>query len=223
MFNMVQDFERPPELLVAAIRQMPTPILSDVMGRKGGMDAGIRPLDPRMRMGGPAFTVGAYPADNLMCHIALKLARPGDILVVNAGGYLGAALWGELTSLNAVKKGIGGLVIDGAVRDRLAICEIGFPVFARGCTPTGTFKVNLGTLNAPVACGQITVSPGDVVVGDADGVVVVPRGLLETILLGAREALAKEQTMRNEIAAGHATFELFGLKDVLMRLGVKLE
>jgi 4-hydroxy-4-methyl-2-oxoglutarate aldolase len=101
--------------------------------------------------------VRAYPADNLTCHVALKQARPGDILVVNAGGYTDAALWGELMSLNARERGLGGLVIDGAIRDREALEEIGFPVFARAWVPSGTYKNTLGSLNVPVACGGLSV------------------------------------------------------------------
>jgi len=204
-----------PARLVAAFKELPTPILSDVMGRKGAMDGGIRPVDPAMRLVGPAFTVKTPPADNLTCHLALKLARPGDILVVDGGGYRHVALWGELMSLNAQMLGLGGLVIDGAVRDRLALVDTGFAIFSRGCVPAGPFKNNVGALNVPVACGGLSVAPGDLVVGDADGVVVVPRNQADEILLHARDKLAQEESLRRQIAAGHTLYDLLNLDSLL--------
>ena len=204
-------FDRPSPDVVRAFRELPTSIVSDVMGRMGAMDGGIRPIALAGGLTGPAFPVNAYPADNLMCHLALKLAQPGDILVVDAGGYGDAALWGELMSLNAVRRGLGGLVIDGAVRDRSTLAEIGFPVFARGCVPNGTFKRKPGALNQPVACGGLSVAPGDLVLGDADGVVVVPRADAEEILERASKQIEKEAMLRRQIEAGETLFDLLDL------------
>lgn len=223
MSIILQDFIRPPAELVAALSRIPTPILSDALGRMGGMDAGIRPLDHKMQMGGVAYTVKTYPADNLMCHLALKLAHPGDIIVVDAGGLLTAALWGDLMSLNAKKRDLGGLVIDGAVRDQLDICELGFPVFARGCCPAGTFKSNLGSLNTPISCGGVSVSPGDVVVGDSVGVVVVPAQSIDKVLVKAQEVIMNEDGLRDRITSDTSIFDLLNLEEVLKSKGIELD
>jgi 4-hydroxy-4-methyl-2-oxoglutarate aldolase len=211
MPEFICDFQRPPTDVVDAFGELSSAVLSDVMGRRGAMDSGIAPVALSMRMAGTAFTVKAYPADNLMCHVALKLARPGDILVVDAGRYTDAALWGELMSLNAQARELGGLIIDGSIRDRRALEEIGFPVFARDCVPNGTFKSNLGELNVPVACGGLSVAPGDIVLGDADGVSVVPQEETDDVLERAQKQVEKEAALRRQIKAGHTLFDLLGL------------
>ncbi len=220
MSLIVRQFERPTAETIAALSELPTTALSDVMGHKGGMEAAIQPIVPTMRMAGPAFTIKPYPADNLIVHLALKFAKPGDILVLDAGGYGSAAHWGELTSRSAQTRGLAGLVTDGPVRDRLDIAELGFPVFSRGYVPTGTVKATLGRLNGPVACGGLSVAPGDLVVGDADGIVVVPKDLVESVIAAATTLLDHERILRDKVIAGEALFDLLGLKDVMDRLGV---
>jgi 4-hydroxy-4-methyl-2-oxoglutarate aldolase len=211
MSQFIFDFQRSDPGLVRRLSDIPTSTISDALGRKGAMDGGIQAVGPSMKLAGPALTVKAYTADNLMCHLALRYARPGDILVVDAGGYLGAALWGELMCLNAKARGLGGFVIDGAVRDRMAIAEIGFPVFSRGCVPAGTFKASLGDLGVPIACGGIGVSSGDIVIGDADGIVVVPRLSAESVLEQAKAILLREEAIRAQIAEGGLLFDLLNL------------
>lgn len=220
MSMVVRQFERPAVEVIAALRDLPTTALSDAMGRKGGMEATVQPVAATMRMVGPAFTVKPYPADNLTVHLALKFSRPGDILVLDSGGYGNVAHWGELTSRMALAKGLAGFVTDGAVRDRTGIAELGFPVFSRGWVPTGTVKATLGLLNRSVACGGLSVEPGDLVVGDADGVVVVPKDLVESVITAARALLHHEKNLRDRVINGEALFDLLALDKVMHRLGV---
>jgi 4-hydroxy-4-methyl-2-oxoglutarate aldolase len=175
-----------------------------------------------MRLAGPALTVQTYRADNLMLHVALELANPGDILVVDACGFPDTGLWGDLMTQMAKKKEIGGIVIDGGVRDSQAIIESGFPVFARAISPMGGFKVSPGSVNIPIACAGISVNPGDVVVGDADGVVIVPRDSARAILAAARKTAEKEYEIAKRIQEGEQLFNILKLDDNLERLGLSL-
>lgn len=223
MLRIIRDFTRPPRQLIDRFADLPSAILSDVLGRSRAMDHGIKPVSDQMRVVGPAFTVKTYTADNLMCHLAIKLAQPGDVLVIDADSYLDAAVWGELTALSAKVHNLAGVVIDGAIRDRVDLAQLGFPVFARGNVPAGTFKVNPGEINIPIACGGLTVHPGDVVVGDADGVVVVPQAQLEAVADAARAQLAKEQEYRNKILAGEILYDVLGLNKYLEGPSIRWE
>ncbi len=192
----------------------------DAQGASGALDSGIKPLDPRSRLVGRAFTVQMRPADNLMLHAALLKACPGDVLVVDAQGFLEAGPWGDVLTAQAVRMGLAGLVIDGAVRDANAIVDAGFPVFCRGLSIKGTGKHQPGQLGVPVCVGQVVVHPGDIVVGDRDGVVIVPRERTDDVLAAALAREQKEEEMRAAIAQGATTAELLGLTETLRRLGL---
>jgi len=146
----------------------------EALDRIGAMDAAIKPLDPSIRVAGPALTVDCAPADNLAIQYAVTIARPGDVLVVDAKSFTEAGPWGDVLSLYAQQVGLAGLVIDGSVRDSQAIVDMGFPVFSRGVSIKGTGKFQPGEVNTPICCAGVSVQPGDLIVGDADGVVVVP-------------------------------------------------
>jgi 4-hydroxy-4-methyl-2-oxoglutarate aldolase len=221
MLIIVEDFERPSKDIVEGFKKLPTPVVSDAMGRQLGMVSDIKPLFPEATMAGPALTVKTYTADNLMCHLGIKLAQAGDVLVVEAGGYVDAALWGEVMSTAAQRKGIAGVVIDGGVRDRLPNIELKFPVFARGVIPKGTFKDSPGCLNVPISCGGLAVCPGDIIVGDADGVVVVPKQVAKEVLGKAQAALEKEEVMKERLAKGEIPYDFLGLGKLLEREDVK--
>jgi 4-hydroxy-4-methyl-2-oxoglutarate aldolase len=191
----------------------------EAQGAKGALDSGIKPIDPGSRLVGPALTVDTRPADNLMLHYALLKARPGDVLVVDAKGFLEAGPWGDVLTAAAMKAGIAGLVINGAVRDASTIVEMGFPVFCRGLSIKGTGKGQPGKLNVPVCIGNVVIRPGDVIVGDRDGVVVVSPDELASVLANGQEREAKETEFRSAIARGASTVELLGLMPTLERLG----
>jgi len=167
-----------------------------------GVASGLHSVWPGARLAGPAFTVWTRPGDNLYIHKALDAAKPGDILVINGGGDLSRALIGDLIGIRAKTLGIGGFVIDGAVRDAEALADCGMPVFARDVTPAGPYKFGPGRLQLPVAISGVVVSPGDIIVADADGVVVVRREDAETVLVEAERIEANETDKRIAYASG---------------------
>lgn len=190
--DVIRDFERVDAAVVAQAAAYASSILADVAGRRGALHGRIAPLAPSMRFAGPALTVEVRPGDNLMIHAALALARPGDVIVVDGKGDLGAALMGEIMSQQAVALGVAAVVIDGAVRDSEAIRQLGFPMFAAGLNPNGPTKNVPGRLNHPVSVGGVTVRPGDLVVGDADGVTVIEREKAAAMLPLAAAKVAAE-------------------------------
>lgn len=190
--DVVRDFERVDASIVEQAARYPSSILADVAGRRGALHGRIAPLAPTMRFAGPALTVEVRPGDNLMIHAALAVAKPGDVIVVDGKGDLSSALMGEIMSQQAAALGVAAVVIDGAVRDSEAIRELGFPMFAAGLNPNGPTKSVAGRLNHPVSIGGVTVKPGDLVVGDADGVTVIEREKAAAILPLAAEKVAAE-------------------------------
>jgi len=190
---------RPPKALLEGFAGIPVANIADNMNRMSCMDAKIRPIND-IPLLGPAFTVKVRPGDNLMLHRALDLAEPGDIVVVDAQGDLTNAIMGELMSLWAKQRGIGGFIIDGAIRDIGALKRMGLPIYAAGVTPAGPYKDGPGEINVPVACGGVVVHPGDILVGDEDGIVVINTRDAEELLEKSRaKSRAEVQTMK-EIA-----------------------
>lgn len=203
-----------------ALRALGAATVYEAQGAKGALDSGIKPIDPRSRIVGPALTVDTRPADNLMLHYALLKARPGDVLVVDAKGFLEAGPWGDVLTAAALKVGLAGLVINGAVRDADAIVEMGFPVFCRGLCIKGTGKVHAGKINVPVCIGDVVIRPGDIVVGDRDGLVIVSADEVEFVLARASARETKEDEFRAAIERGISTAELLGLLPTLERMGL---
>jgi 4-hydroxy-4-methyl-2-oxoglutarate aldolase len=190
--DVVREFERVDAGVVEQAARYPASILADVAGRRGALHGRIAPLAPSMRFAGPALTVEVRPGDNLMIHAAMAIAKPGDVIVVDGKGDLSSALMGEIMSQQCVALGIAAVVIDGAVRDSEAIRELGFPMYAAGLNPNGPTKSVSGRLNHPVSIGGVTVNPGDLVVGDADGVTVIERAKAAALLPLAADKVAAE-------------------------------
>ena len=190
--DVVRDIARVDAQVVEQAAQLPSSILADVAGRRGGLHGHIAPLASNMRFAGPAITVEVRPGDNLMIHAAMAVAQPGDVIVVDGKGDLSSALMGEIMSQQCVALGIAAVVIDGAVRDSEAIRELGFPMYAAGLNPNGPTKFVPGRLNHPISIGGVTVHPGDLVVGDADGVTVVERAKAAAMLPLAADKVAAE-------------------------------
>jgi len=200
--DIVRDFTRVSPEIVKQASGFAASILADVAGRRGTLDGRVQPLAPSMRIAGPAFTIEVRHGDNLMIHAAMTMAKPGDVLVIDGKGDRTCALMGSIM-INACKKlGLGGVVIDGAVRDTEELRELGFPVYAVGANPNGPTKFVPGRINWPVSCGGVPVQPGDLVVGDADGVVVVERAKAATLLDAAAKKVAEERTRIADIQAG---------------------
>ena len=190
--DVIRDFERVDASVVVQAAAFPSSILADVAGRRGALHGRIAPLAPTMRFAGPALTVEVRPGDNLMIHAALAVARPGDVIVVDGKGDLSSALMGEIMSQQAVALGVVAVVIDGAVRDAEAIRELGFPMYAAGLNPNGPTKSVAGRVNHPISIGGVSVNPGDLVVGDADGITVIERNKAAAMLPLAAEKVAAE-------------------------------
>jgi 4-hydroxy-4-methyl-2-oxoglutarate aldolase len=209
--------DRPEKQLVEAFRELPTAVVSDAMGRQNSMRHDMKPLFPGARLCGPALTVKSYPSDNLMPHKALQIAQPGDVLVIEAGHHLESALWGDLISRSAQVRGVEGVVIDGGVRDRDDIAKLGLPVFCTAVLPGGTYKSNPGSINIPVSVAGLPVTPGDIVLGDSDGVVVVPRDQAADVLKRSQEILQKEEDLREKIDRGELIFDILELQKYLNR------
>jgi regulator of RNase E activity RraA len=189
--DIVRDFPRISPDLVAQASAFQPAILADVAGRRGALHGRIAALRHRMKMACSALKVEVRPGDNLMIHAAIALARPGDVLVIDGKGDQTAALMGTIM-MNACRQvGIAGVVVDGAVRDSLEIDEMDFPVFSVGTNPNGPTKLASGRIGHPVSVGGVTVRSGDLVVGDADGVVVVERIQREVAKVLATPDIAK--------------------------------
>lgn len=188
--------------IVKAYQGIPTSIISDCMERLFAMDSQIRPFHLKPIMVGHAITIHCPPGDNSVLQKAIELAEPGDVLVMNAGGNTVQAPVGEIVVSNCIRRGAVGLVIDGPIRDSDILPTLSIPVFAKGVTHRGCYKDGPGEINVPIACGGVVVRPGDLVVGDSDGVVVVPyeeaEGLLPKLIKKAeQEELVLEQ-IRNK-------------------------
>jgi regulator of RNase E activity RraA len=203
-FRIRRTIERPPREVVDGFRGFDTPAISDLMNRLYTMEIGIGPLTaPELQLCGTACTVKCYPGDNLMVHKSLDIAEPGDVVVVDTADSHMTAVLGDLISTKARHRGIQGFLVDGLVRDLPGIRDLGdFPVFGRGVTPKGPLHRGPGEINHPVSAGGIVVMPGDVVVGDANGVVVVPRAIAPELLERLRRQKAGEADYTAAVARG---------------------
>jgi RraA family protein len=190
-----ETIERPAPSLLNAFKDLPVANIGDSVNRSFCMNASIRPINGNPLVG-PAFTVKARPGDNLLLHKALDLAHPGDIIVVDGQGETTNALIGELMVLWAIKRRLGGFVIDGAIRDLTRLKTVSIPIFAVGVTPAGPYKDGPGEINFPVVCGGVVVNPGDIVVGDADGIVVInPSDASEVLEKAQAKSRDEQQTI----------------------------
>jgi 4-hydroxy-4-methyl-2-oxoglutarate aldolase len=188
----------------------------EAAGRIGDLDRRIRPIQQDVTVAGRAVTAGVQPGDNLAVHLAILEANPGDVLVVAANGHV-AGYWGEIMAVAAQERGIAGLVIDGGCRDTAALRRRGFPVWAAGVSVHGCVKQQRGVVNGQVAAGGIVVNPGDYVLADDDGVVVISAARIEDVLAAAEARTAKEDDIMSGLANGGTTIELMGLAEAAGR------
>ena len=200
-FRIFTTIKRPDRELVEGFRGIPAANIADEMNRLYCVDARIRPINSTPLLG-TAFTVKARTADNLMFHKAIDMAQPGDVIIVDVQGDLTNSVVGEIMMRQVVKKGIAGIVVDGAIRDVEALREMNVAVYAAGVTPKGPYKDGPGEINVPVCCGGQVVKPGDIIVGDADGIVVIDKDDAPQILEKAKAKLKKEQETFRAIEAG---------------------
>lgn len=184
--------------------------LHEALGKIGNLPSAIKPIAANMSVCGPAYTVQTMPRDNKIIHRAYASAKPGDVLVVHCSDYYEAGYWGDLMSLGAKTQGIAGLVIDACVRDADDIEAMGFPVFSRGLCIRGTSSIEGGTLNEPISIGGILISPGDIIVGDRDGVVVIPQNRIDEAVEKAIAREAREESVREQLRQGKTSIQIYG-------------
>lgn len=193
---------RAPADAIAALRHVPTPNISDSLGRVSPAGLGLRPLHDGARMIGPALTVRVPPGDNLLIYKAIAMAQPGDVLVIDAGGARDQAVVGEIMTTWAAQRGLAGMVVHGAARDVDVLAAQPFPVYACGVTHRGPYRDGPGEINVTVSLGGMLAAPGDLVVGDASGVVVVPFDDLPHVMREAVAIQEREDRMVSQIRAG---------------------
>ncbi len=220
MIHVINKIERPAEEVVDQFRTLGSATVHEASGRKGAVDAAIKPLARGVRLCGPAFTVQCHPCDNLMLHKALERAQPGDVLVAAVGGHYEAGYWGGLMATSAQARQLAGLAIDGCIRDSAEIVAMGFPIFCRGFSIRGTSKAILGLINHPTVFGGVIVHPGDLILGDDDGIVVVARNECAAVLGKSLERKRAEEKKAEQLRAGVSSVELNQLAKVFESLGM---
>jgi RraA family protein len=203
--------------MVERFRPLPVANVSDSMGRLTAAGARLRPMHAGGGMAGAALTIKAVPGDNLMLHKAIAMAQPGDVVVMDAGGDLTNALMGEMMLMQFVRKGIAGVVINGAIRDAAYLRAQDLPVFAAGVTHRGPYKNGPGEINVPVAIDGMVIEPGDLVIGDDDGLLCVPFADVDAVLAASQAKYAAEQKQIANIQAG--THDASWVDETLHRLG----
>jgi 4-hydroxy-4-methyl-2-oxoglutarate aldolase len=223
MAHVITRFQRPNPSLIQSFTGLGVATVYEAAGRIGSVDPGIKPLATGVRILGPAFTVICHPQDNLMLHKALQLAQPGDVLVASTGGHFHAGYWGGLMATSAMAKGLAGLAIDGCVRDSAEMVQMGFPVFSRGTCIRGTTKGVLGKVNHPLLFGEVLVHPGDLVLGDDDGMVVIPQAEIPRVLEASNRRIEAEKVKAGKLRQGTSSVELNNLDPVFESLGLVQE
>lgn len=212
----IGEFVRPSRDLIDRLKGLSTPTVLESLKGKYNMNSEIKPFWPGVKLAGVAMTVRCHVGDNLTFHKAIELLQPGDVIVVDAGGYKETGgMWGEIMTLAAKKRGIEGVVIDGAARDIPILREMNFPIFARTSSPGSTAKKTFGSINRPITCGGILVNPGDLIIGDEDGVVVIPRDRAEETLQSGEARDRKEDGIKQMIDEGKSTIEIYGFGKTL--------
>jgi 4-hydroxy-4-methyl-2-oxoglutarate aldolase len=192
----------------------------EAQGRSGLLRPYMRPIYAAARVAGSAVTVLCGPGDNLMIHAAIAVVQPGDVLVVATFSESTDGMFGELLAGSCRAHGVAGLVIDAGVRDTAELSAMEFPVWSKAVSAQGTAKTIAGSVNVPIVCAGASISPGDVVIGDADGVVIVPRESAAAVAAAAEARLAKEEATRKRLEAGELGLDIYGLREVLAQRGV---
>jgi len=219
---VIKDFKRPSSDWIEKFKDIPASLISDCLNRYYAMKAEMRPIFEGIRLIGPALTIQSMAGNNMMSHLALTLAKPGDVLVIDARGYTGNAVWGGVQALYARKTGVAGLVVDGAIRDVEEMRKMRFPVYCKGVTPAGPHKGWADNINVPIQCGGIPVNPGDLIVGDDDGVAVIPQEYIERVYEDSLKRLKLEKSWIKNIENGQSSLDAVGLRSALDDMDIEI-
>ena len=221
MHKIVRKISRPDPEAVKILGELGVATVHEAQGRTGLMTPYMRPIYPSARVAGPAVTVLCQSGDNLMIHAAVAVCQPGDVLVVTTGSDSTDGMFGDLLATSLMAHGVLGLIIDAGVRDVSELTAMDFPVWSRAISAQGTVKATAGSVNIPVVCAGAEVRPGDVVVGDMDGVVVVPRENAAEVAKASQARVAKEEKNRHSLRSGELGLDMYGLRNKLKELGVE--
>jgi 4-hydroxy-4-methyl-2-oxoglutarate aldolase len=218
---VVRNIQRADASATATMQNLGVSTVHEALGRSGLMKTYLRPIYAGAQIAGPAVTVLAQPGDNWMIHVAVEQCQKGDVLVVGCTTDNTDGMFGELLATSLTARGVKGLVIDAGCRDVRALQEMGFPVWSRAVSAKGTVKASLGAVNVPVVCAGVNVEPGDVVVADDDGVVVVPKKFAVETAQKAQKRHDDEDAKRKQLAAGVLGLDMYKMRDPLEKAGLR--
>ena len=219
--KVVRRIPRPDVDVIKILGNAGVATVHEAQGRTGLMRPYMRPIYPTARLAGPAVTISSQPGDNLMIHASIEVCQPGDVLVVVTTSESTDGMFGELLGVSCQAHGVAGLIIDAGVRDTAELTAMNFPVFAKAVSAQGTVKNTAGDVNIPVVCAGAIINPGDVIVADADGVVVVPREKAAQVAQASEQRIAKEEKTRQRLRNGELGLDFYGLRAKLAELGVE--
>jgi 4-hydroxy-4-methyl-2-oxoglutarate aldolase len=219
--KIVRRIARPDAGVVKVLGNCGVATVHEAQGRTGLLRPYMRPIYPTAKLAGPAVTISIAPGDNLMIHASIEVCKPGDVLVVAPTSECTDGYFGELLGVSCQAHGIAGLIIDAGVRDTAELTDLKFPVWSKAVSSQGTVKNVPGDVNIPVVCAGALINPGDVVIADADGVVVVPREAAAEVAKASEQRIAKEEKTRERLRKGELGLDYYGLRAKLAELGVE--